>query len=555
MSYLLEILGRGLVSSLRAALRPKLPDVAHADVAALRRRVQVAPRDDDAAVLLGTWLLWEEEFLKAGACFRAVLDHDDECLPAILGLACVHDEMGRVGQALDLLNQARTIDIMDPVILFCVGFCCEKLEREDEAIHAYRASLRACEDLRNSHERLAAVFLKRGDHQLALEHYEQLVALEPDRMADRLALGNLYLEVGRPDPAIRQYETALALDPDNWELQDDLVGAYHKAGLLREAIEMLHQLIRHQPELADNHLRLGDLYAQAGDDVSASGEYRRALDLHPEYLEAMVKMGTAQLRLGEPLEAARLFNQAVEVNDRLLTACVGLGVAQLKAGLEAEGLSSFELASKIEPNSTMLFSESARMQLKAAIGDQLQKYLGADPAPEALSGKSELAQALIEKQIERHRQAICEKPDHADLHYRLGLLLKNHGSLSEAIAAFRNAVRINPVYEKALVKLGLALREDDHVDEAVTVLTSALALNPDAAQLHYQLGLIFAEKHLFELAVEHFEKASSSMPDQPDLQANLALALQNAGLLDRAEVAWRTTMGLETAVLPNVKLS
>ena len=58
--------------------------------------------------------------------------------------------------------------------------------------------------------------------------------------------------------------------------------------------------------------------------------------------------------------------------------------------------------------------------------------------------------------------------------------------------------------------------------------------------------MIFAEKHLFELAVDHFEKAQRSRTDVFDLQANLALALQNAGLMDRAQVSWRTTVDMQS---------
>ncbi len=545
MSYLLEILGRGLVSSLRGALRTKLPPVDEVSAAELRQRLAKDPNNNQLALRLGLKLLWEDEYLPAEKYFEEVLARDDESVPGLLGLASVHDEMGRTEPALHLLNQARLVDVLDPVILFCVGFCCERLNRLDEAIDAYRASLRACPDLRNSHERLAAIFLKQGKHHFALSHYEQLVELDPDRISDRITIANLYLKVGDAESSIKQYQTAIALDPDNWEIQDDLVAAYEKAGLIREGIELLHQMIQQQPDFADHHLCLGDLYVKAGDDPAAKGEYERALEIHAEYLEAMVKLGTTQLRMGEHVEAARWFTKAVEVNDRLLTACVGLGVAQLQAGRREEGLGSFELASKIEPNSSLLFSETARMQLKASVGEQIERYLGLGaPATEPEGGR-ELASLLIEKQIERHHNAIKRKPNHADLHYRLGLLLKYRGRVSEAIEAFCQAVRINPAYEKALVKLGISLRAVGEIDEAIKYFRQALEINPDDAQLHYQLGLIFAEKHLFELAVDHFGKAQESMPDNLDLQANLAVALQNVGLMDRAEVSWRTTVDMD----------
>ncbi len=556
MSYLLEILGRGLVSSLRGALQTKLPPVDDLSLPELRSRLAAEPANEKHTLMLGLKLLWEDRFMNAGESFEQVLERDDESIVGLLGMASVHDELGRTEQALTLLNRARLIDVLDPVILFCIGFCCEKLNRTGEAVDAYRASLRACPDLRNCHERLAAIFLRQDKPRSALSHYEQLIEFDPDHMSDHITLANLYLKVGDPESAIRRYEMAIALDPDNWEIQEDLATAYQKAGLVREAIEMLHQMIDQQPEFADNFLRLGDLYAEAGDDPAAQAQYERALEISGEYLEAMVKLGTTLLRQGDHVAAAQWFNKAIEINDRLLTACVGLGVAQLQAGRHEEGMTSFELASQIEPNSSLLFSETARVQLKASIGDQIDRYLGTSAIAETLDGKREMATLLIDKQIERHEKAVREKPTHADMHYRLGLLLRHRGRDREAIEAFGSAVKINPVYEKALVKLGISLRAVGEIDRAIRYFRQALEVNPDDVRLHYQLGLIFAEKHLFDLAVDHFEKAEIGMSDNPDVQANLALALQNAGLTDRAETSWQTTVEMDAEPFtPDINLN
>ena len=105
--------------------------------------------------------------------------------------------------------------------------------------------------------------------------------------------------------------------------------------------------------------------------------------------------------------------------------------------------------------------------------------------------------------------------------------------------------RVPNLGENELMRLGLALQETGRIDEAVSCFEQALEIHPDQVKLHYELGLLFAEKHLFELAIEHFDRARLGMPDNAALQASLSLALQNAGLLDRAECSWRTTCSLE----------
>ena len=94
-------------------------------------------------------------------------------------------------------------------------------------------------------------------------------------------------------------------------------------------------------------------------------QYRAAVVTQPNYLEATVKLGAQHLRQGRHADAAQMFNRAVELNDRLMTAFVGLGVAQHLCGREREAQATFDLAASLEPNSTLLFAETARLQLKS----------------------------------------------------------------------------------------------------------------------------------------------------------------------------------------------
>jgi tetratricopeptide (TPR) repeat protein len=372
----------------------------------------------------------------------------------------------------------------------------------------------------------------------AADHYTRLCELDPEQTELQLGLANLLLKQGEHQKAIARYEYALSLEPDNWTAHNDVVSAYEEAGLIREAIEHLHKMVEQQPEFADTRLRLGDMYARIGNDSAATLQYERAAQISPDYLEANVKLGTQHLRAGRFEQASQWFSTALELNDRLLSAYVGIGVAQHASGRTTEALSSFEMARNIEPNSTLLFSEVARMHLKAAAGQQSGRFiLGSTPSVE--QDTPEHVTDLLSQQIQRVREAVAQNPNHADLHYRLGLLLRNRGQLDDAIASFRQAATINPTYMKALIKLGLALSEADQTEEAIEVFKQATDVRPDYVDLHYQIGLLFVQRNQFEMAVEHFEQAVSGNPGNVAFQANLALSLQNMGLIDRAQATWQ----------------
>ena len=539
MSYLLEILGRGLIAKLSGAFESFLGTSTEETTEQLRQAAESQPDNLEAWVRLAGRYLRNDDPVTAQNILLDVLNRDGSMFSARIGLACALDELGQIEAALEQLRIVQKTDPVNPAVLFCLGYCNERLGHQDRAITYYQDAINVCPTLRNAHERLAAIFLQQGETDIATYHYTELCRLDPQQTELHLMLANLLIKAGDHEGAVKRFEHALTLEPDNWTAHNDVVSGYEQAGLYREAIEHLHQMIETEPDSTDTHIRLGDLYARIGNDAAALAQYQRAVQTCPDYLEANVKLGTQHLRAGDFQDAAQRFSFALEINDRLLGAYIGIGVAQHAGGREDEALASFEMARNIEPNSTLLFSEVARLQLKADAGREADRYLLTttsedDPADGAVEHISD----LLSRQIDRLRSAVNQSPNHADLHYRLGLLYRNRGQIEDAIACFREAVAINPSYMKALIKLGLALNEVGDTDEAVAIFKQAAELHPEYMDLHYQLGLLFSQRQQFDIAVEHLDKAVEGNPRNVSFQANLALSLQNMGLIDRAHATW-----------------
>ena len=545
MSYLLEVFGRGLIAHMANAFSAMLGAGADETIEELERAAELEPDDLSLQIRTGGRYLRDEEPVAARQVFLDVLAKDKNNLSARLGLACAFDELNQIDVALEQMRIAQKIDPTDPAILFCLGYCHERSGNEEQAMAYYQDSLSVCPTLRNAYERLAAIHLKNGRIDVAIHQYAKLCELDPQQTDLHLTLANLMLRSGDYSGAIQRYEHALTLEPDNWSAHNDIATAYEESGLIREAIEHLHKMIENEADFADTRLRLGDLYARLGDDAASTAQYHRALEINPDYLEANVKLGTQHLRAGRHEEAARSFSSALEINDRLLSAYIGIGVAQHAQGRTDEALASFDMARNVEPNSSLLFSEVARMQLKASASAEADKFLTVESNEDQDPDDGPVhAPDLISRQIQRLHDTLARHPHHADLHYRLGLLLRNRGQIEDALHAFQKAVDINPCYMKALIKLGLAMKEMDKTEAAIEIFKKAVAMEPDFADIHYQLGLLFAQRHQFELAVEHFENAAEANPQNISFQANLALALQNMGLVDRANANWQVVCDL-----------
>ncbi|MBI1826621.1 MAG: tetratricopeptide repeat protein [Planctomycetes bacterium] len=547
MSYLLEILGRGLLSELGSAFRGFLADD---DSISTRELEQVAAEDSanpENQRRLGIRALRDRQYVRACHAFERILKTDAFDHVARIGLACALDDLGQPRKAIEHLNTVQTHDPNDAATLFAIGFLHEKLGGLDEAVTAYEAALEVSPELRNAHERLAAIHLRRRDIEGAIAHYEHVCWCDPGDITAAISLANLYLRAGRHDDAVRRFEEAIILDPDNWEAKDDLVSASTDAGQYQKALETLQGMIEECPECADQYRRLGDLLIKMSRPDDALEAYSQAVDLNPDHLEATIKLGTSHLRTGAFTRAAGAFSRAIELNDRIVAAYVGLGVAQLALDRTEDAKSSLEMAGGAEPNSMLLYRELARLQLKVSAAQQVERYSSPQAITDHPGGPlSGGIDTILRHQIGKLRQALEIHPNHADLHYRLGVLLKSAGDVRAAIESFGRAIQINPRYLKALVRLSLSLHEVGELDAAIKVAKEVLALDDESTELHYQLGLMFADRNQFALALDRFDHAARKMPTNMDYVANLALALQNMGLLDRAVETWRTLCDLET---------
>jgi tetratricopeptide (TPR) repeat protein len=539
MSYLLELLGQGLDRDVSSMLARYYFSPQRRPTSELAAECEAHPDWPDVHFQLGLARLRAVQLDEAVAALRQACRHKPDYLPARVALASALLDGSEPGLALEHLQIANQNHPGEPTVLFAIAFCLEKLSRPDEACEYYRDTLLRQPTFVPARERLAAVAVLREDLAEAISQYEALRQLRPEDSAVRTSLAHLYFRAEDYTRSVEEFECAIAMEPENWALVDDEVEALVADGRIREAIDRLHLLLEKQGDFADLHTRLADLYSQTGDDDAAVRHYHRALDLQPNYLEAKVKLGTHSLVHGRWEEAAELFHDATELNDRAMLNYVGLGVAQAADDRLSDAMNSFDLAAAIEPNSTMLLSEMARLQLKASLGDAyVESFAGEGGPPTAPLDLDN--DYLLHRQLDRHAEEVRRRPGYADVRFRYGVLLRSEGRLGEACEQFARAVELSPTYVKAIIRLGVTQQELGQVDEAVETFRRALEIEPEYVDLHYRLGLLYTDRREFEKAIEHMEKAAGGAPGNPQIRASLALSLQNMGLLDRAAATWRS---------------
>jgi predicted O-linked N-acetylglucosamine transferase (SPINDLY family) len=151
-------------------------------------------------------------------------------------------------------------------------------------------------------------------------------------------------------------------------------------------------------------------------------------------------------------------------------------------------------------------------------------------------------QGKLDEAVAAYRQAIRIKPNLAEAHCSLGITLKNQGKLDEAVTAYRQAIRINPYLAEAHCNLGNALRDQRKLDEAVAECNHAIRIKPDFAEAHFNLGNALLDQGKLDEAVAACRQAIRIKADFAEAQFNLGNALHRQGKLKEALASYHRAL-------------
>ncbi|MBN1360951.1 MAG: tetratricopeptide repeat protein [Sedimentisphaerales bacterium] len=457
---------------------------------------------------------------------RLYLFEHPSCPHGRLAAAASALRVGSLKEAIEDLNSVYLRQPNHTLALYVLGHCYERLGHQAQAVEFYQDCLKFKGYLQLPAQRLAAVYFKNGRLDDAIAEYELLKQHYPDDIAALVTLGHLYIITAQYAKAIETFNQAILIHPDNFVARDESIDQLLQSGRPEDALDEVDALLAGQPERADLLAKRADILVGMGASTDAIAQYQQAIRICPDYLEATIKLGTAYLRIEAEQLAAQQFNRAIEINDAIVEAYIGLAVAQQCAGHRPEALNTLTLAAAIQPNSSFLFAETAKLILKAALEANLLA------APDA-------GQALDEIVLIAHQRHLAEFPHNPDLHYRLGILYMNADRHRDAAASFTAALQINPTFARAKTKLVVCLMETGRHDEALDLIRPVGVTDPRTLDLYYRTALLYANRVKFASSVINLQRQIQDNLDLAlDPTTNLAIILQNLGLSDTVGLMW-----------------
>ena len=135
-------------------------------------------------------------------------------------------------------------------------------------------------------------------------------------------LGFIFLRRGELDEAISHFQTALNIRANNPQthynlgsalVHNNLGNALVRKKLVDEAITHYEKAVELRPDYADGHYNLGSALLQEGRIDEAIAHWQKTLSLQPNDAEAHTTLGDALLRKGEIGEAIAHYEKALEI--------------------------------------------------------------------------------------------------------------------------------------------------------------------------------------------------------------------------------------------------
>ena len=454
---------------------------------------------------------------------------DSICGRMAAAAVCLH--CNELEQAIE---QAQSVYLRQPantMALYVLGYCYERLGKIEQALEFYQDCIKFKGYLQLPRQRMAAIYLKEGQLERVIREYELLTTEHPDDISSLVLLGHLYMAGEQFERAVDTFNLAILSHPDNFmaSRQEDDIEEMLNSGLHEQALEKIQWTIEQVGPMPDLIIRMADVYSHWERDGEAIACFEHAIRIQPNSLEATIKLGTHYLRRQRFVLAAEQFNKAADINDEIVDAYLGLAKAQHLSGDEGDAMQTMSLASSIQQNSTLLYSESATLHFQTVLDENIPT-----------NATSDKHIVLVNDVIKAYQRQLKSSPTRPDVHYKYGILMMVENNLAMAASSFQNVLGLNPIHYRAASKLAVCQFDNGRPELAMQILIDEKPMDSSVLQTYYQTSILYCDKAAFAAAMKklHLVKATERSQSN-EIEANLEIILENLGLVDRAFTNWR----------------
>ena len=274
------------------------------------------------------------------------------------------------------------------------------------------------------------------------------------------------------------------------------------------AIPVLREIASLDPKNVNAQANLGVLLFFQANYAEAIPHMRAALQLQPDLWRVQALLGIAEKRTGNPKDAQNDLERAFSnLDDKKI---------RIEAGLEL-----------IE-----IHSASAQLDKALSVAAKLEELAPQNPQVQFVT--YQIARQMMDQSL---LNTMMAAPDSAEMHMIMAGELARQGDGANAIAQYREAIKLNPMVPGAHFQLAEQLRTspDPALNaQAEDEYKAAIKVNQYDALSWRQLGGIMTAKGDFKAAEEDYKKALALQPKDSEAKTGLAIVWISMNRTDEA---------------------
>jgi len=417
---------------------------------------------------------------------------------------------------------------------------------QDEALEQFEYLLEHGRDAEGGPYHSMLVLLAREpDKQRALDVMEQLTTRHPGDPEVYFAYARLAIHSEDWSLADRQVEQALRLRPDWTEalILQAQIGLKQDRGEL--ARQRLQSALQRKPDNVELRMAYARLLVDLEQFEAARAEYAQLVKQRPEDGQIVYSLALLALEAGQLQEAKGFFERLIKLDFQTQQAYYYLGAI---AEDQKQNRRAIELYRKIEGGDHWIEVQIRIARLEALEGkataaqERLRKLRVAHPEQ---AQRLFLVEGEILSQIDRHDDAyklysayLESQPDDTEVLYARALVAERLDRLQQAEDDFRAVLKQDPDNARTLNALGYTLADrTERYDEALVLIEKALAQTPDDPAVIDSMGWVMFRLGRLQEARDYLQRAFD-MTGDGEIAAHLGEVLWVMGDREAARALW-----------------
>ena len=363
------------------------------------------------------------------------------------------------------------------------------------------------------HRKLARLALKLDQIDEAAVHASQAWKLEPEDEETRLFLAGLH----RIRLDLAGVESVL-LD-ENGDLISARAGlllyqVYLERGRLDEALAITQGLVEESPEQLDGHMALATVYEHMGRRDEAVRVMRAALVHHPDRPIVYSRLSRMLRAMGDREAEIQLYREVLDQRPRHYGTLIALGEAQIAVNDLAGALTTYAEIVEQYPNDLQATRRFASLEFAAGRYEQAARRL---------------------------KDALARNPEHFELAYALGQIVRNLGDDERAIELFQRIPDYHPAYIEAKLQLASIYEDREDYASALVEVEELRGLRPSRA-IEFHTAELLTRSQRFDDAVALLEAMREDDPDDDEVLYQLGVCYGTAKRVDEALAYMQLTL-------------